>query len=412
MRHTRILIILVCLMESLASAGQVIDAGNADITGLWKGTLYNDTNKLTYRYEIAISEDKKGKLTGFSHTWFILDDQQFYGVKKLKIKRDGNKVITEDAGLVAHNYPVAPAKGVRQLNVLTLELTDKKMILSGPFATNQTREYSPLTGTIMVERRNDYRQSSLVPHLQELGLEKSLSFVEPITEDLTTSTGVRGSGVTVIVHGKIAALPSDSSEEQKALVRRSEDLRLRTNENKAEPPADIKKKEIPVADVSPTITKVAQKTDEQPMPDTRREDQVQAKAGIVKKESPVKPAAAEAFSRQTIQQQVVTVKSDSLQLSLYDNGEVDGDTVSVLLNGVVVMERQGLSTRAIRKTVSLPAGVDSVMLLMYAESLGSIPPNTGLLVIKDGQEQYEVRFSGDLQKNAGILLRRKKTGKE
>ena len=45
---------------------------------------------------------------------------------------------------------------------------------------------------------------------------------------------------------------------------------------------------------------------------------------------------------------------------------------------------------------------------MYAETLGSIPPNTGLLVIRDGQDTYEIRFSGDLQKNAGILLRRRK----
>jgi hypothetical protein len=35
---------------------------------------------------------------------------------------------------------------------------------------------------------------------------------------------------------------------------------------------------------------------------------------------------------------------------------------------------------------------------MYAENLGSIAPNTGLLVVKDGSNQYEVRFSGDLQK--------------
>jgi hypothetical protein len=47
-------------------------------------------------------------------------------------------------------------------------------------------------------------------------------------------------------------------------------------------------------------------------------------------------------------------------------------------------------------------------LVMYAESLGSIPPNTGLLVIRDGKQLYEVRFSGDLQKNAAIVFNRKK----
>ena len=57
-----------------------------DLTGLWRGFMYNDTTRLNYRYEIAISE-KKGKLYGFSHTYFILNDKEYHGVKKIRIKR-------------------------------------------------------------------------------------------------------------------------------------------------------------------------------------------------------------------------------------------------------------------------------------------------------------------------------------
>jgi len=60
-------------------------------------------------------------------------------------------------------------------------------------------------------------------------------------------------------------------------------------------------------------------------------------------------------------------------LALYDNGEVDGDTVSVLLSGKVIMPMQGLSTRPINKTVYLtPESGDSLVLIMYVENLGSI----------------------------------------
>jgi hypothetical protein len=45
---------------------------------------------------------------------------------------------------------------------------------------------------------------------------------------------------------------------------------------------------------------------------------------------------------------------------------------------------------------------------MYAENLGSIPPNTGLLVVRDGEAVYDVRFRADLQSNAAIILRRKR----
>jgi len=90
---------------------------------------------------------------------------------------------------------------------------------------------------------------------------------------------------------------------------------------------------------------------------------------------------------------------DSLVLTLYDNGIVDGDTVSVVLNDNVIIPRQGLTESAYRVVIPIPKEIgDSLRLVMYAENLGSIPPNTGLLIIEDGAARYEVRFEGDLQK--------------
>ncbi len=112
-------------------------------------------------------------------------------------------------------------------------------------------------------------------------------------------------------------------------------------------------------------------------------------------------------SRINVVQQTVYYSSDSLQLTLYDNGEVDGDTVSVLMNGKVIMERERLSTNAVRKTI-YAGHTDSIELVMYAENLGTIAPNTGLLVVRDGKSIYEIRFSGDLKKNAAIIFKRRK----
>lgn len=125
--------------------------------------------------------------------------------------------------------------------------------------------------------------------------------------------------------------------------------------------------------------------------------------------SPVKNAMPD-LSKRTIETiQSVYIKSDSLILTLYDNGSVDGDTVSVIMNGVVIMPRVGLSTKAYNKTIYLtPEMGDSINIIMYAENLGSIPPNTGLLVVRDGGKDYEIRFTGDLTKNSAIILRRKK----
>jgi hypothetical protein len=86
-----------------------------------------------------------------------------------------------------------------------------------------------------------------------------------------------------------------------------------------------------------------------------------------------------------------------------------GVIVSVILNGKNIMPKQGLRTKAITKTLYITPDLgDSLQLIMYAENLGSIPPNTGLLIIHDGDDMYQIRFAGDLQKKSAIILRRKK----
>ena len=107
--------------------------------------------------------------------------------------------------------------------------------------------------------------------------------------------------------------------------------------------------------------------------------------------------------------QTVEISRDTLVFSLFDNGVIDGDTVSVLLNGKVIMSRIGLLAKAYNDTIYLtPEMGDSINIILYAENLGSIPPNTGLLVVRDGGIDHEIRFSGDLKKNSAIILKRKK----
>ena len=118
--------------------------------------------------------------------------------------------------------------------------------------------------------------------------------------------------------------------------------------------------------------------------------------------------AAEIEKRVTKSDQSFYFESDSLLLTLYDNGEVDGDTVTVLMNGNVIFSKVGLTTKANSKTIYITSDMDSVKLVMYAENLGSIPPNTGLLIVNDGEKRYDVRFTADLKTNAAIVLRRKK----
>lgn len=122
----------------------------------------------------------------------------------------------------------------------------------------------------------------------------------------------------------------------------------------------------------------------------------------------LKPAAQLVDGRATTPSETIFFSSDSLSIALYDNGEVDGDTVSVIINDEMFIEKQGLKSTAFRKTFYIPLNdSDSLLVVLYAENLGKYPPNTGLLQIKDGEEIFYVRFKADLDKNAAIVLRRK-----
>jgi hypothetical protein len=146
-----------------------------DITGLWKGTMFNDSTKQALPYEIVISKEN-GKYTGFSHSWFLVDGKKYYGIKKIKVHvaKDG-KIIMQDAVLVENNYPVAPDKNVAQLNVLDLATRDNEVTMDGQFVTNRTKACNELTGRISIQKVSASAESALMQYLQKNGIDNGLT---------------------------------------------------------------------------------------------------------------------------------------------------------------------------------------------------------------------------------------------
>jgi hypothetical protein len=170
----------------------------------------------------------------------------------------------------------------------------------------------------------------------------------------------------------------------------------KTEEPKTVPPVQAQKN-VPVTPAinTPVVAEIPRK-------------KIDPSALLIKQssEDPIKKSTMISGRKSEFSQEVY-FKSDSLILTLYDNGEIDGDTVSVYINGEVVMPSQGLKSSAIRKTIHMDDGTQTFTLVMFAESLGKYPPNTGLLVIRDGDDVYNLRFSSDFQKSSGIVFRRK-----
>ena len=113
--------------------------------------------------------------------------------------------------------------------------------------------------------------------------------------------------------------------------------------------------------------------------------------------------------RKSVLNQEYEVESDSVRLSFYDNGDIDGDSISVFVNSQLVLSHQGLEAKAFNIYLHLDSTREVNEISMFAENLGKIPPNTALMVVTDGIHRYEVFMSSSLTENATIKLRRKKT---
>ena len=569
-----------------------------DIAGVWVGTIYNDTTRKYIPYEIAITESK-GKFSGFSHTIFAGENnRQETGVKSLKIKQRSDKILIEDDALIYNNYAEPAPKGVRQYSVLNVVQADSGLFLIGVFNTNRTKEYSSLTGSIRLRKKEKIQETRIIPRLEEMNLFNSLSFAQSPKNDvavspaakteraatgreqqkskgqlpaaakdsqpvamqdhqkntnittpvlpaptikevqqpslMTIETDTIGYSVDVVEPANIqrnkrksadvaktpedkknnpvkkenkvqpvlaqnhsAALNTDTKNKSPESIKKDTVIVAAKDEKTPTPLIQLKKSAPVVADTKSSVAanlkkelavvdikdkKISPPALQQKQPATMVTDNKKGSVQTTNKEvvmAPVKeqrslpppqqkimeaavipaivtrpaiqpvPGAKQEIKNPTVLQlpkekvkeeikipvssssinltppapvitaeqlakrKIETIRSvdftsDSLVLTLYDNGEVDGDTVSVILNGKTIMSKQRLTEKANSKTIYITPDLgDSLQLIMFAENLGSIPPNTGLLIIQDGQERYQIRFEGDLRKNAAITLRRK-----
>jgi hypothetical protein len=284
----RILLILVLLPLHIFSQ---------DLTGVWTGLL--QSNGVDLPYEIVIGNDG-GELNGYSLTIFNIDGIENVGIKTIRLKSKQGGVFIEDEKLIYNNY-VTTSRRVKMFGEMFLRVHDTVMTLNGTFRT-RSRDFreqnsSSYTGTITLQKLNKPQETKLISTLEEMNLLNTLAFMQP-----------EKSPIKPEIKKDVAATPVKAEKPSR----------------KKRPPADEPKKEIgPPA--PPVVVAAEKKT---PAPDTVR-------------------AAADLATRKTEIIQNVFFKSDSLVLKLYDHGVIDGDTVSVVLNGKVIVDRQGLKGKPI-----------------------------------------------------------------
>ncbi len=101
----------------------------------------------------------------------------------------------------------------------------------------------------------------------------------------------------------------------------------------------------------------------------------------------------------------IQTKESLIQISVYDNGQIDGDTITVFHNNQLIADKIGVSAIPYKFSIQVDKNHPVHDIVFVANNLGSIPPNTAVLVIETGDKKYNLFASSDLKKNSVVIFR-------
>jgi len=100
----------------------------------------------------------------------------------------------------------------------------------------------------------------------------------------------------------------------------------------------------------------------------------------------------------------ITTSSKKFSIDLYDNGTIDNDTIIVYDNKKLLVSKKRLSYKAIHLEFTLSEVINEHEIIIVAHNMGTVPPNTALLVLKDGDRRQELFITSTNKMNAKIIV--------
>lgn len=412
------------------------------VTGVYKGYMEVDSPKNTINFELTLKE-KKGKLYGYCYRLFVLRDTLYYNLLKVKARISGDVLIVEDDYSVSNNFE-NNTRGIKTVFFFDLkDIQDTSSVLPGKWNTSTWRNYKSLTGVVTVIREKDYLNTELYKRLADTKLDGDMAFEDDETRDKDVviqnktskpekqnktkqeadkdnkTTASRESSENQNKAENKTASNNDVKEKKGNGTERKES---RASENKTEEASNRVSSEI---ENNEAIRRGSEKKPIDQKTETvifqpKAQDSIKASPQLtmVKNEDtlrknyiPNQPTVSDPKIKERIIErksdviQTLSVFEDSITIILYDNGEIDGDTVSVYVDNKLLLSKVGLSAKAQKITIGVPVG-QIVEISLFAETLGTIPPNTGLMLVNSGDQRYQVFFTSTLEKSASVLFRR------
>ncbi|MEO8766112.1 MAG: hypothetical protein ABI416_17550 [Ginsengibacter sp.] len=182
---------------------------------------------------------------------------------------------------------------------------------------------------------------------------------------------------------------------------------------KTVPKADLKKNTTaPAAKPKLNVPKInntaATKPNPKPKPPVVKRDQptknIASEIPETKQTEPITSPVTRFEPRRKDIIKTIAIVQPTFKVDFYDNGEIDGDSITVFYNGRIILSNKMLTTKAISLTLSLDENARENIITMYADNLGTIPPNTALMIVTDGEKRYEVRITSDTEKSGSVVF--------
>ena len=337
-----------------------------NITGIWRGYFITDEGE-QYRFEVQV-EQTKNTLSGVTYSY---QDKRFYGKCTMTgnfSNASGNALIQE-IKTVEVKMALSSSACIQKC-LLTYEKSGKEEFLEGTFSS-------------IIEKTDSLRQ---VFRGEDCGGGKmflrkvptSDFYVEPFLRKKNTPVNNNPPLVKNNPPTNNNTTAKTTPKSQITTPKKNPSTNPNSNTVLTKPKIDTAKK-AEINPVQPEDKNLAVK------PNTKTRDLLRSRENDLVK--------------------TLIINSENVVVKLFDNGQIDNDTISVYLDKQLILSKRRLSAVALTINLKMDDSNPDHELVMVAENLGEIPPNTSLMIVTAGEQRFEVRITSTEQKNAMVRFR-------
>lgn len=352
-----------------------------DLTGIWRGYFISDYGE-QYKLEFQISQKPSNSVAGVSYSYL---DVRFYGKATM-------------TGTFIKNSSSFRVREIRTVEVKST-LGGATCIMNYNFNYEKSGKEEFLEGTYLGKFETKYK-TERTPAWGDCGggkvfLRKVTSsdfYVEPFLRNKAKKT-------PPVIYNKPPEKNLTPTPETKAIPTPDKPLAKTTK-----PP--VTKKTTTTKPIAKNNTRTTLVRPNNTIPDSAS----RVNTPEIKKITPVQPAITPDVLRSRTNElfKIFVVSSPNVIVKLYDNGVIDGDTISVFLDKKLVLASKGLSAAPLVVKLKMDEDNEEHELVMVAENLGGIPPNTSLMTVESGDQRFDVRITSTEQKNAVVRFKYQK----